>query len=53
MPTTPQKAAGWRMEPAVSVPRESKVSAAATEAVDPPEEPPGTREVSQGLRVEG
>jgi len=37
------------MEPPVSVPSESATSSAATLAVEPPEEPPGTREVSQGL----
>jgi hypothetical protein len=50
MPTTPQKAAGWRMEPAVSVPMESGASPAATEAVLPPEDPPGTRSSFHGLR---
>ena len=50
-PTTPQSAAGWRMEPPVSEPSESATSPAATAAAEPPEEPPGTRSVSQGLLV--
>lgn len=51
MPTTPQKAAGWRMDPPVSLPRAKGASPAATQAALPPEEPPGTRLVSRGLRV--
>ena len=42
---------GWRIEPPVSVPVAAGASRAATAAADPPEEPPGTRAVSQGLRV--
>src|SRR5881392_789016 len=42
MPTTPQKAAGWRIEPPVSEPSANKTSPAATAAADPPDEPPGT-----------
>ena len=42
MPTTPQNAAGWRIEPPVSEPSENKTSPAATAAADPPDEPPGT-----------
>ena len=45
----PQKAAGWRMEPPVSVPVAAGASPAATAAAEPPEEPPGTAEVSQGF----
>ena len=41
------------MEPAVSVPKESQPSPAATAAALPPEEPPGTRLVSHGLRGVG
>ena len=48
-PTTPQNAAGCRMEPPVSVPSESETSRAATDAAEPPEEPPVTRWVFQGL----
>ena len=51
MPTTPQKLAGWRMEPPVSEPSASVASPAATAAADPPDDPPGTREVSHGLLV--
>ena len=51
MPTTPHSAAGWRIEPPVSEPSASGTNPAATAAADPPEEPPGTRLGSQGLRV--
>src|SRR5437764_9615745 len=50
-PTTPQNAAGWRIEPPVSVPSEPAANPAATAAAGPPDEPPGTRERSHGLRV--
>jgi hypothetical protein len=50
-PTTPQNAAGWRIEPPVSVPSDHGAMPAATAAAEPPEEPPGTRVGSQGLRV--
>ena len=50
-PTMPQNAAGQRTEPPVSVPSARSASPAATAAADPPEEPPGTRETSRGLRV--
>src|SRR5579872_606081 len=50
-PTTPQKAAGWRMEPPVSEPSAATERPAATAAADPPLEPPGTRERSRGLRT--
>ena len=39
----PQKLAGWRIEPPVSVPVAAKAARAATAAADPPDEPPGTR----------
>ncbi len=48
---TPQREAGWRMEPPVSLPRESTASPAATAAAEPPEEPPGTLVRSWGLAV--
>ena len=48
---TPQKAAGCRIDPPVSEPSDRGASPAATAAADPPEEPPGTRVGSQGLRV--
>ena len=47
----PQKAAGCRTLPPVSVPRAPKARSAATAAADPPLLPPGTRLVSHGLRV--
>src|SRR6185295_9375917 len=43
MPTVPVNAAGWRIEPPVSVAVAPRQSRAATAAADPPEEPPGTR----------
>jgi len=43
MPVMPQNEAGCRMEPPVSVAVAPMASRAATEAADPPEEPPGTR----------
>jgi hypothetical protein len=43
MPTMPVKAAGWRIEPPVSVPVAPGQRRAATAAADPPEDPPGTR----------
>src|SRR5215469_4032543 len=51
IPTTPQKAAGSRIEPPVSVPRLPRHSSAATAAADPPDDPPATRSKSYGLRV--
>ena len=51
MPVTPHKEAGWRMEPPVSVPVAAGARRAATAHADPPEEPPGTRSRSQGLRT--
>src|SRR5690349_14559709 len=50
-PQTPESAAGWRIEPPVSVPVAAGTSRAATDAADPPELPPGTYRVSQGLRT--
>jgi len=47
----PVSAAGWRIEPPVSVPVAAGAMRAATAAAEPPEEPPGTRLVSQGLRT--
>ena len=47
----PHRAAGWRIEPPVSVPRASGASQAATAAAEPPLEPPGMRSRSHGLRV--
>src|SRR5438552_18124866 len=49
----PVKAAGWRMEPPVSVPVAPRHSCAATAAAAPPEEPPGTGGVFAPLRRQG
>src|SRR5688500_10600363 len=43
MPAVPVKAAGWRIEPPVSVAVAPRQRRAATAAAEPPEEPPGTR----------
>ena len=51
IPVIPQNAAGWRMEPPVSVPEATGASPAATAAALPLELPPGARVSSQGLRV--
>src|SRR5213078_1111659 len=53
MPTMPVKAAGWRMEPPVSVPVAPRHSCAATAAAEPPDEPPGTSGVLAPLRRQG
>src|SRR5579862_7473510 len=50
-PTTPQNAAGRRTEPPVSVPSAAWHSPAATATPEPPDDPPGTRARSHGLRV--
>src|SRR5207245_2730201 len=49
MPTTPVRAAGWRIEPPVSVPRAKSPSPAATATAEPPEDPPGTRSSRHGF----
>jgi len=46
---TPQSEAGWRTEPPVSEPSATGTIPAATATADPPDDPPGTREVSQGF----
>src|SRR5918912_1556577 len=50
-PTVPVRAAGCLIEPPVSEPSAQGARPAATAAAEPPEEPPGTRSGSQGLRV--
>ena len=50
-PTEPVRAAGWRMDPPVSVPRASGAWNAVTAAADPPPDPPGMRDRSHGLAV--
>ena len=42
MPVKLQKAAGWRIDPPVSVPVAAGASSADTAAAEPPELPPGT-----------
>src|SRR5690606_15062968 len=51
MPTTPQNAAGCLTDPPVSEPSATGTRPAATAAADPPDDPPGTRVRSWGLRV--
>ena len=50
-PTIPHSAAGWRIEPPVSVPSAHGARPAATAAALPPLEPPGTRVRSHGFRT--
>ena len=50
-PTSPQQAAGMRIEPPPSLPWATGTIPAATAAAEPPEEPPGVRVRSQGFRV--
>ena len=50
-PTSPQKEAGMRTEPPMSVPSAMLTQPEATAAPEPPEEPPGVRAGFQGLRV--
>ena len=49
----PVKAAGWRIDPPVSVPVAPRQSLAATAAAEPPEEPPGTSGVLAPRRRQG
>src|SRR5206468_8876302 len=51
MPTTPHNAAGCLIDPPVSDPNASDANPAAVAAALPPLDPPGTRDVSRGLRV--
>ena len=53
MPTMPVKAAGWRIEPPVSVPVAPRQRFAATAAAEPPDEPPGTSGVSAPRLCQG
>ena len=53
MPTMPVNAAGWRIEPPVSVPVAPSARCAATAAAEPPDEPPGTSGVFAPLRRHG
>src|SRR3954447_24560507 len=49
--TRPVTAAGWRIEPPVSVPIAHGARPPATAADEPPEDPPGIRSGFHGLRV--
>ena len=51
IPTTPQKLAGLRSEPPMSVPWASHAVPVASAAAAPPEEPAAERDRSHGLRV--
>src|SRR5882724_6962077 len=51
MPTTPQKLAGFRSEPPMSVPWASHAMPVASATAAPPEEPEADRDRSHGLRV--
>ena len=53
MPTVPVKAAGWRIEPPVSVAVAPAHSHADTAAAEPPEDPPGTRLAFELLTRQG
>src|ERR1700719_4278014 len=47
----PQKEPGCRIDPPVSVPRDTTANPAATAAAEPPLEPPGTRSGASGFRT--
>ncbi len=49
-PTTPQHAAGTRIEPPVSLPSATSASPSATATAEPLDDPPGMRSASSGLR---
>ena len=51
MPTMPQKLAGLRSEPPMSVPCASQAVPVASATAAPPEEPAADRDVSHGLSV--
>ena len=51
MPTVPVKAAGWRIEPPVSVAVAPAQRKAATAAAEPPDEPPGTSWALSSVRA--
>ena len=50
-PYTPQKCAGIRIEPLLSLPTSSALKPAASALAEPPDEPPGERVASHGLTV--
>ena len=49
----PANAAGWRIEPPVSVPVAPSARCAATADAEPPDDPPGTSGVFEPLRRHG
>ena len=51
MPTVPVNAAGWRIEPPVSVAVAPAQRKAETAAADPPDEPPGTSRILSSARA--
>ena len=53
MPAMPTNAAGWRIEPPVSVPVAPAHSRADTAAAEPPDEPPGTSSASEPFAFHG
>src|ERR1019366_8257955 len=53
IPRVPVNAAGWRIEPPVSVPVAPRHNCAATAAAEPPLDPPGTSGVFEPLRRYG
>src|SRR5436305_844677 len=53
IPTVPVNAAGWRIEPPVSVAVAPRQRRAETAAAEPPDEPPGTSFASEPLRRHG
>ena len=48
-PTTPQHAAGMRIDPPESVPRAASASEAARAAAEPPDDPPAMRPGARGF----
>jgi len=50
-PCTPQKCAGIRIEPLLSLPTSSALKPTASAVAEPPEDPPGERAESHGLTV--
>src|SRR3954447_19745588 len=53
IPTVPVRAAGWRIEPPVSVAVAPRHRSAATAAAEPPDEPPGVRFWLEPLERQG
>ena len=51
IPTAPQSAAGMRMLPPVSLPIAANAIPVTTATAEPPDDPPGIRVSSQGLRT--